>query len=106
MLCRNCPNKSNGIDCKSCKNQSKMTDRKGMQFFLKCDGNCTEILNCVPLFIDKKEYKKLSTSFNTILLTVENYVETVENLCEFTEISEFSMLKDKFTRGLYIRGVK
>ncbi|MEE1219593.1 MAG: U32 family peptidase [Ruminococcus sp.] len=106
MLCRNCPNKSSGIDCKTCKNQSKMTDRKGERFYLKCDGNCTEILNCIPLFIDKKEYNRLSTSFNTILLTVENYVETVENINRFTEISEVSMLKDKFTRGLYKRGVK
>lgn len=103
MLCRNCPNKSDGISCKTCKNQSKMTDRKGKRFYLKCDGNCVEILNCVPLFIAPKEISNLSTTFNILRFTVENYVENVENIKEF---NGFSMLKDKFTRGLYKRGVE
>ena len=102
MLCRNCPAKSVGLDCKSCKNQSKMTDRKGKRFFLRCDGNCTEVLNCVPLFIAGEEISKLSTSFNILRFTVENYVENVEKV---KEINDFSMLKDNFTRGLYRRGV-
>ena len=102
MLCRNCPAKSVGMDCKSCKNQSKMTDRKGKRFLLKCDGNCTEVLNCVPLYIAPEEISKLSTSFHVLRFTVENYVENVE----ITGITnDFSMLKEKFTRGLYRRGV-
>ena len=103
MLCRNCPNKSEGIDCSTCKNQSKMTDRKGKDFYLKCDGNCVEVLNCVPLFIAREEISKLFTTFNTLLFTVENYVENVEKI---TNYNDFSMLKDKFTRGLYKRGVE
>lgn len=103
MLCRNCPNKSGGIDCKTCKNQSKMQDRKGKRFYLKCNGCCTEVLNCVPLFIADEEISKLSTSFNVLRFTVENYVENVENIKDF---NGFSMLKDKFTRGLYKRGVE
>ena len=103
MLCRNCPNKSSGIDCKTCKNQSKMQDRKGKRFYLKCNGCCTEVLNCVPLFIAEEEISKLSTSFNILRFTVENYVENVENIKDF---NGFSMLKDKFTRGLYKRGVE
>lgn len=103
MLCRNCPNKSVGMDCKTCKNRSKMQDRMGKQFFLKCDGNCTEVLNCVPLFIAREEISKLSTSFNILRFNVENYVESVENIKDF---NSFSMLKGKFTRGLYKRGVE
>ncbi len=103
MLCRNCPNKSAAIDCKTCKNRSKMTDRKGESFWLRCDGYCTEVLNCVPLFIAREEYSKLSTNFHTLRFSVENYVEIVENLQGF---NPFSMLKDKITRGLYKRGVK
>lgn len=103
MLCRSCPNKSSEIDCKTCKNQSKMQDRKGKRFYLKCDGCCTEVLNCVPLFIADEEISKLSTSFNILRFTVENYVENVENIKDF---NGFSMLKDKFTRGLYKRGVE
>ena len=103
MLCRNCPNKSVSLSCKSCKNKSKMQDRLGKQFFLKCDGNCTEVLNCVPLFVAREEISKLSTSFNILRFTVENYVENIENTLDF---NGFSMLKDKFTRGLYKRGVE
>ncbi len=102
MLCRNCPNKSIGMECSSCKNRSKMTDRKGEQFFLKCDGICTEVLNCVPLFIAEEEFLKLSTNFHILRFSVENYVENVENIQDFMPNP---MLKDKFTRGLYRRGV-
>lgn len=103
MLMRNCPVKGDGIDCKSCKNQSKMTDRKGKTFYLKCDGNCVEALNCVPLYIAPQEYKALSTNFNILRFNVENYVENVERTVDFNRIS---MLNDKFTRGLYKRGVE
>ncbi len=103
MLCRNCPAKSIGLDCKSCKNQSKMTDRKGKRFFLKCDGNCTEVLNCVPLYIADKEISNLSTSFHVWRFSVENYVENVKNI---KEMNEFSMLKEKSTHGLTRRGVE
>ena len=103
MLCRSCPAKSEGVSCKSCKNQSKMTDRKGKRFLLKCDGCCVEVLNCVPVYIAPQEYSKLPTSFHTTRFSVENYVENVENTAEITG---FSMLKDNFTRGLYKRGVE
>ena len=103
MLCRSCPVKGDGISCKSCKNQSKMTDIKGKSFYLKCDGNCTEVLNCVPLYIAPQEFRTLSTNFNILRFTVENYVENVERIPDFNRIS---MLNDKFTRGLYKRGVE
>lgn len=105
MLCRNCPNKSIGLSCKSCKNASKMTDRKGKSFFLKCDGCCTEVLNYLPVYIAPQEIKKLSTDFHILRFTVENYVENVKEFKENKEFIPFSMLKDKFTRGLYKRGV-
>lgn len=102
MLTRNCPNKSSGIECQSCKKHSEMTDRKGEKFFLQCDGTCVEVLNCVPLYIAEEEYSKNSTSFHILRFNVENYVETVENIRNHIPKS---MLKDKLTRGLYIRGV-
>ena len=80
-----------------------MTDRKGKQFYLKCDGGCTEVLNCVPLFIAGEEISALSTDFNIWRFSVENYVEKVERITDF---NRFSMLKDNFTRGLYRRGVE
>lgn len=103
MLCRACPNRSAGISCKSCKNQSKMTDRKGKRFYLKCGGGCTEILNCVPLYIAPEEISSLAADFDIWRFSVENYVEKVETTADF---NRFSMLKDNFTRGLYRRGVE
>lgn len=103
MLCRNCPNKSADVDCSTCKNRSKMTDRKNEKFFLRCDGNCTEVLNCVPLFVALEEISKLSTNFHILHFSVENYVENIENIRCF---NPKHMLKDKITRGLYMRGVK
>ena len=102
MLCRSCPVKGAGIDCKTCKNHSKMKDRLGKQFLLKCDGNCTEVLNCDLLFVPDKQNLTLLTSFNILRFSVENYVETVESL---NESSLYPMLKDKLTYGLYRRGV-
>ena len=64
MLTVNCPAKSENISCKTCKNSSKMTDRKGEKFPLKCDGICTEVLNCVPLYIPHTFNIFLFTSFN------------------------------------------
>lgn len=103
MLCRNCPNKSAGIDCKACRNEMKIQDRRGEQFLLKCDGNCTEILNCVRLVTTEEELSTLSTDFHLMRFNVENYVEKVENSLE---LMQNSMLKTKITHGLYHRGVK
>ncbi len=103
MITRNCPAKSVGLSCKSCKNQSILTDRKGKKFRLKCDGNCTEILNCVPLLLFEREITNLQSNFEYYRFTVENYVETVETTPNY---NDFSMLKDNFTHGLYKRGVE
>ena len=103
MLCRNCPAKSVGTDCKSCKNRSIMTDRKGKRFLLVCGGGCTEVLNCVPLYLSGKEIPKTSTSFHILRFNVENSVENVETI---ENINDFSMLKENSTRGLSRRGVE
>ena len=103
MLCRACPNKSAGIDCKSCKNQSKMTDRKGKQFLLRCGGGAVEVLNCDVLYIAPEELSELPLTFHILRFSVENYVEKVERTADLTH---FLMLKEHFTRGLYRRGVE
>lgn len=103
MLTRNCPVKSGNKDCKSCKKQEKLQDRKNFQFSLFCDGVCTEVLNSVPLNILYKINKKFSTSFHTNKFYVENYVEKVEN---YGENHSDLLSKTKYTRGMYFRGVK
>ena len=103
MLTRNCPVKSGTEECKSCKKRGKMQDRKNYQFSLFCDGNCTEVLNSVPLFIPDKNKKEFFTFFTTDRFYVENYVEKVEN---YKGNHSKTLEKVNFTRGLYYRGVK
>lgn len=103
MLCRNCPNKYENVSCSSCKNYSKMQDRKGETFFLQCDGNCTEVLNCVPLKLEDRLCELRGLDFHTYRFSVENYVESVETPDDF--YSKILFL-NKFTRGLVFRGVK
>lgn len=103
MITRNCPNKSRNISCKDCKGQSVMQDRMGKKFILKCDGEATEVLNCVPLVLENKLNLLKNLSFHTYNFTVENYVESVE---KFEDFHSNLLIFQNFTRGLYFRGVK
>lgn len=103
MLCRNCPVKSAGVDCATCKKSLKLQDRKGEQFSLLCDKITTEILNCVPLILPEKIYKSENVNFTSFHFYVENSVETKEKTHE--KLSENRKF-ERFTHGLYIKGVK
>ena len=103
MLTRNCPGKSAGIDCKTCKGTLKIRDRKKEDFEVFCDGTSCEILNCKILTLIDKLSTMFSTDVKYYRFYVDNYVETVENLEEF---KENAMLTERKTNGLYLRGVK
>lgn len=103
MLTRACPNLNSANKCAACKGSSKMQDRMGEKFILKCDGNCTEILNSVYLTLCNEIDIFCGLDFYTFRFTVENSVEKVENILSFSsKHHNFS----KITRGLYLRGVK
>lgn len=103
MLLRACPNLNSSINCSTCKGNTKMQDRMGENFILKCDGNCTEILNSVYLSLCNEIDNFCGVDFYTLRFTVENSVEKVENIRSFSsKHHNFS----KITRGLYLRGVK
>ncbi|MGN1139234.1 MAG: U32 family peptidase [Ruminococcus sp.] len=102
MLTRNCPNKSQNVDCSTCKKQSKMKDRLNKTFIFYCDGCCSEILNTVPLEVLEKANKLSNVDFQVFRFSVENSVENVENIPDF--FSETLNLQKK-THGLYFRGI-
>ncbi len=103
MLLRACPNLNSSVKCSSCTGDTKMQDRMGENFILKCDGNCTEILNSVYLSLCNEIDIFCGVDFYTLRFTVENSVEKVENIRSFSsKHHNFS----KITRGLYLRGVK
>ncbi len=103
MMTRNCPVKSGKNTCATCKNELKLQDRKGEQFALKCDKIVTEILNCVPLVLPKEIQSFKNIDFKVFHFTVENSVENKEKILKkMSGIQNF----ERFTHGLYIRGVK
>ena len=103
MMTRNCPVKSSGANCKTCKKTTKLQDRKGEEFSLFCDEEVVEILNCVPLLMPKEINNSNSTVINVFHFSVENSVENKEKIIE--KLSEKRNF-ERFTHGLYLRGVK
>ncbi len=103
MLTRCCPGYTAKSSCRLCSKDNNLQDRMGKKFIFTCDGNCTEILNCVPLLIPDKIYEFCNLDFHVFRFTVENSVEKVENSPVF--LSNNQNFTD-FTRGIYYRGVK
>ena len=103
MLTRACPGYTVKSGCKNCTKDKILQDRMNKKFIFTCDGNCTEVLNCVPLLIPDKINTFLKLQFHVFRYTVENSVEKVENIISFSSVNQNSA---EFTRGLYYRGVK
>ena len=103
MLLRACPNLNSQVKCRECNGFSKMQDRMGESFILKCDGNCTEVLNSVYLSLCNEIDIFCGLDFFTFRFSVENSVEKVENIRSFSSKHPYF---SKITRGLYQRGVK
>lgn len=102
MLTRNCPVKNGKADCSSCKRSGYLTDRKRKKFPLRCDRNCTEVLNCVPLCVFDKTADFSNADFCVLRFSVENLVEKEEI---FRLFQKKKCITEPFTRGLYYRGV-
>lgn len=94
MLTRNCPIK-NETGCSGCTGQ--LTDRMGKQFPVICSKDYSEILNPDVLFMADKKLPDM-IRFGIIMLTHENK--------EQTRLAISGRIPDeKFTRGLYYRGI-
>ncbi len=103
MLTRCCPGYTAKSGCKGCSKDNFLQDRMGKNFIFTCDGNCTEILNCVPLLIPHRINDFCNLDFHVFRFTVENSVEKVENSPKNLSVNQNFT---DFTRGLYYRGVK
>lgn len=99
MLTRNCPIK-NHIGCNNC--EGTLTDRKGFKFPVVCSKYpCVEILNPVPLYLGDR-MREIKTDFIHFYFTDESKKQ-VESIVSMYENG--SSLDEKYTRGLYYRGV-
>lgn len=103
MITRACPGHTAKGRCKTCQGTNFLQDRMNKSFIFRCDGICTEILNCVPLLISLQNNDFCNLDFHAFRFTVENSVEKVENPAFF---SSQHLNSNNFTRGLYYRGVK
>ena len=106
MLCRNCPAANAPGGCKGCETPPNLRDRRGTDFPILCGGGCSEILNSVPLYMADRLHDIRNQDFGVLRFTVENSVETEEILRIFLGLSPVEKFPEKFTRGLYYRGVE
>lgn len=99
MLTRNCPIK-NHVGCQNC--SGKITDRKGYDFSVKCSPYpCVEIFNPIPVYMADRQ-NEIKTDFLHFYFTDESKSE-VEKIINDYQTCTHNV--DKYTRGLYYRGV-
>lgn len=107
MICRNAPAGAPagapvGVN-ETCKTEQFLQDRKNEKFRVVTYDNYTEIYNCVPILMPQKDYKEIDGVFHMIRFSVENSVDNKEKILEkLRENHGF----ERFTHGLYTRGVK
>lgn len=101
MISRNCPVK-NRIGCDKCEKNGKLTDRKGYKFKINCSPYpCVELLNPLPLYLGDR-LNEIKTDFIHFYFTDETR-DRVEEIISLYETGE--KYDNKYTRGLYYRGV-
>ncbi|MEI6578975.1 MAG: DUF3656 domain-containing protein, partial [Eubacteriales bacterium] len=102
MLTRNCPI-ANGVLCKACNGQGKLTDRMGIDFPVMCSNDCAEVLNSRPLYMADRLAEMENMDFLTLYFTIETKEECAAIIEAY---SKGSPPQGEFTRGLYYRGVE
>lgn len=104
MLTRNCPVQNDGKGCKYCTYAHTIRDRKGIDFPVTCgQGVGTEILNSVPLMLSDRKHEMKGIDFEVIRYSIEDSKEKASMLEQYRQ---GVVPKEKYTRGLYYRGVE
>ncbi len=101
MLFKNCPVK-NGKNCEECKQNGSITDRKGIEFPIRCRMGYSELLNSVPLWLADKQNLFSSLDFQILYFTNESSVEVCKVVSDYKKGNSCS---GKYTRGLYFREI-
>ena len=99
MITRNCPIK-NHLGCSQC--TGKLTDRKGFDFSVLCSKYpCVEILNSTVLYMGDRQ-NEINADFLHFYFTTETKSQVEKTISSF---ESGVPLDEKYTRGLYYRGV-
>lgn len=99
MITRNCPVK-NHLGCNNC--TGRLTDRKGFDFPVLCSKYpCVEILNSTVLYMGDRQ-NEINADFLHFYFTTETKSQVEKIISSF---ESGAPLDEKYTRGLYYRGV-
>ena len=100
MLTVNCPIKQ-AVGCGKC--EKKLTDRTNREFDVICGGDAVEILNSDTLYMADRLHEINGVTF----ITLKFYNETPEQVSQVIEAykNQKKAPENKFTRGLYYRGI-
>ena len=86
-----------------CKTKGFLQDRKNKRFPVARREGYSEIDNCVPLFLPRRDDPLDGEVMSDFLFTVENSVDNMENIMrKIRKNQDF----ERMTHGLYLRGVK
>ena len=100
MLTVNCP-AANTVGCGKCNKKRFITDRMGKKFPVVCSNECSEILNCQPLYLADKLSDISNCDFMFLYFTVEGRSEIDKIIDNYTQNFE---KRENITRGLSYRG--
>ncbi len=101
MITRRCPVR-NGKPCnKECCNRT-IKDRMNNEMHIICSENTAEILNSDVLYLGDKLYNFDGADFAVLKFTIESGVNDIIE----AYWNEEAPKQNKFTRGLYFRGIK
>jgi len=99
MLTRNCP-AANGGQCKDCKGQGILSDRKEIDFPVTCENGVSMLHNSVPLYMAERQREFRHKEFFLYF-----YNESQEEIAEIIEKTvKKQELGKEYTRGLYYKG--
>ena len=102
MLTRNCPRKCATGSCQGCTHQG-ITDRTGTVFPIMCEGECSEVLNSVPLYWGDRMEELPPLDFHLYHFTTETAEQVASVLAAYRNGGKPPAA---ITRGLYRRGVE
>ena len=102
MLMRNCPGSADGTGFDFTKEKHSLIDRKNIEFPLQTTGECTELLNSLPLTLSDRRKEITGVDFEVMRFSLETENEKKEALRLYNKALA---PEGKYTRGLYYRGV-
>ena len=102
MLTRNCPIK-NGKNCKECNRNCSLTDRKGIEFPVRCKNSFAELLNSKVIWLADRLDELKGIDFHLLSFTDEE-PQIVDRVID--SYNKKSAPFGEYTRGLYFRGVE